>query len=191
MATRRFDPDRRDRIIDAALDVIAARGVAGTSHRRIAERAGVPLGSMTYHFTSMDQLLGEAFRRFADTGADGFEVRLGTAANAGAARQAVVDLIHADLLDSRRDLVLTLELYTLAAREPVFRQITRDWMSRSRHALERHFDPVTSRMLDALIEGHFIHAALDTEPHDRSVTVDAVNRITAVPPSPHDSPRKL
>lgn len=179
MATRRFDPDRRDRIIDAALDVIASRGVAGTSHRKIAELAGVPLGSMTYHFTSMDQLLGEALRRFADTIADGFEVRLGTAANADAARKAVVDLIHADLLDSQRDLVLTLELYTLAAREPVFRQITRDWMSRSRHALERHFDPVTSRMLDALIEGHFIHAALDTELHDRSVTVDAVNRITA------------
>lgn len=179
MATRRFDPDRRDRIIDAALDVIASRGVAGTSHRKIAEHAGVPLGSMTYHFTSMDQLLGEAFRRFADAIADGFEVRLGTAANADAARKAVVDLIHADLLDSQRDLVLTLELYTLAAREPVFRQITRNWMSRSRHALERHFDPATSRMLDALIEGHFIHAALDTEPHDRSVTVDAVNRITA------------
>ena len=159
--------------------MIAARGVAGTSHRRIAEHADVPLGSMTYHFTSMDQLLGEAFRRFADTIADGFEVRLGTAANADAARKAVVDLIHADLLDSQRDLVLTLELYTLAARERVFRQITRDWMSRSRHALERHFDPATSQMLDALIEGHFIHAALDTEPHDRSVTVDAVNRITA------------
>lgn len=146
---------------------------------------------MTYHFTNMDQLLGEAFRRFADTIADGFEVRLSSAASADAARQAVVDLIHVDLLDSQRDLVLTLELYTLAAREPVFRQITRDWMSRSRHALERHFDPDTSRMLDALIEGHFIHAALDTEPHDRSITVDAVNRITAVPPSPADSPRKF
>jgi DNA-binding transcriptional regulator YbjK len=171
VATRRFDPDRRDRIIDSALEVIAARGVAGTSHRKIADHAGVPLGSMTYHFTAMDELLGEAFRRFADTVADGFEVRLGNAANADAARQAVVDLIHVDLLDSQRDLVLTLELYTLAAREPVFREITRDWMSRSRHALERHFDPATSRMLDALIEGHFIHAALDPEPHDRSITV--------------------
>lgn len=191
MATRRFDPDRRDRIIDSALEVIAAQGVAGTSHRKIADHAGVPLGSMTYHFTNMDQLLGEAFRRFADAIADGFEARLSSVSGADAARQAVVDLIHVDLLDSQRDLVLTLELYTLAAREPVFRQITRDWMSRSRHALERHFDPATSRMLDALIEGHFIHAALDTEPHDRSITVDAVNRITAASPSPNDSPKVL
>lgn len=42
-------------------------------------------------------------------------------------------------------------------------------------------------MLDALIEGHFILAALDTDPHDRSITVDAVNRITASPPGPNDA----
>ncbi|WP_427017013.1 TetR/AcrR family transcriptional regulator [Pseudarthrobacter sp. P1] len=178
MASRRFDPDRRDRIIDAALDVIAAQGVAGSSHRKIAEHAGVPLGSMTYHFTNMDELLAEAFGRFADTVADGFEDRLGRAADAGAARAAVVELIHQDLLGSQRDLVLTQELYTLAAREPAFRQITRDWMARSRHALGRHFDPATCRMLDALIEGLFLHAALDTEPHDRASTVEAVARIT-------------
>jgi TetR/AcrR family transcriptional regulator, regulator of biofilm formation and stress response len=183
VATRRFDPDRRSRIIDSALEVIAVRGVAGASHRRIADQAGVPLGSMTYHFTSMDDLLGEAFRRFADTVADGFEARLGGAGTADEARRAVADLIHLDLLDSQRDLVLTHELYTLAARNPIFRQITRDWMARSRRALELHFDPTTSRMLDALIEGLFIHAALDTEPPDRSTTLEAINRITAQPAS--------
>jgi len=44
---RRKDPGRRDRIIDACLEVIAEHGVAGTSHRRVAAAAGVPLGSMT------------------------------------------------------------------------------------------------------------------------------------------------
>ncbi|MBO1268220.1 TetR/AcrR family transcriptional regulator [Arthrobacter cavernae] len=178
MVTRRFDPERRDRIIDAALDVIAAQGVAGASHRRIAEHAGVPLGSMTYHFAGMDELLTEAFRRFGDSIADRFDEQLAGAADIDGARRAVVDLIHLDLLDSQRDLVLTHELYTLAARKPAFRQITRDWMARSRRALGLHFDPGTCRMLDALIEGLFIHAALDTEPHDRSITVEAVARIT-------------
>ncbi|MEU2050740.1 TetR family transcriptional regulator, partial [Streptomyces albidoflavus] len=45
--------------------------------------------------------------------------------------------------------------------------------------LERHFDPDTSRQLDALIEGLSLHRALDTEPHERAVTVEAVERITA------------
>lgn len=62
---RRNDPDRRDRIIDACLDVIAEAGVAGVSHRKIADAAGVPLGSMTYHFDGMSNLLHEAFSRFS------------------------------------------------------------------------------------------------------------------------------
>ena len=54
---RRNDPARRDRIIDACLEVISESGVAGTSHRKVAARAGVPLGAMTYYFDGMDDLL--------------------------------------------------------------------------------------------------------------------------------------
>lgn len=66
MATGRTDPQRRERIIAATLDHIAEEGVAGVSHRKIAMRADVPLGSMTYHFAGIDDLLREAFKRFAD-----------------------------------------------------------------------------------------------------------------------------
>ncbi|WP_045730725.1 TetR/AcrR family transcriptional regulator [Pseudarthrobacter chlorophenolicus] len=175
---RRFDPERRDRIISAALDVIAEAGVAGASHRKIAARADVPLGSMTYHFTGMDEVLREAFTRFAATIAVRFEARMAQATTFDEARAAVVDLIHEDLTGSARELVLTQELYTLAAREPVYRKITHAWMKQSRDALVRHFDPATCRMLDALIEGLSLHAALDTEEHHRAATAEAVARIT-------------
>lgn len=176
-ATRRADPERRDRIVDACLDVIARSGVAGTSHRRVAAAAGVPLGSMTYHFTGMDELLREAFTRFARSVGDRFERRLAEAADAAEARQAVAAFIADDALSTRRELVLTHELYTLAAREPAFREITDAWMSRSRAALERHFDPTTARLLDALVEGLTIHRALDTRPHDAAVAVEGVRRL--------------
>ena len=90
------------------------------------------------------------------------------------ARAAVVDLIHEDLTGSARELVLTQELYTLAAREPLYREITHAWMKQSRDALVRHFDPATCRMLDALIEGLSLHAALDIEEHHRTATAEAV-----------------
>ncbi|HLU96758.1 MAG TPA: TetR family transcriptional regulator [Thermobifida alba] len=175
---RRNDPGRRDRIIDACLDVIVEQGVAGASHRKIAAAAGVPLGSMTYHFTGMDELLREAFRRFALGVSARFERRMLDARDAEEAKAAVVALITADLLSSRRDLVLTSELYTLAVRKPEFRDLTNRWMARSRAALERHFDPVTARLLDALIEGLTLHRGLDTEPHDTAAVVEAVDRIT-------------
>jgi DNA-binding transcriptional regulator YbjK len=178
-SSRRFDPDRRDHIINATLDLIAEVGVAGVSHRKVAARAGVPLGSMTYHFASMDELLREAFGRFAASISVQFESRLAAAANADEARKAVADLVHVDVLGDARDLVLTLELYTLAARQPAFRQINQDWMAASRRALELHFDPNTARQLDALIEGLSIHRALAPQPHGRELTLEAINRLCA------------
>lgn len=176
---RRRDPDRRDRIIDACLDVIAESGVAGTSHRKVAAAADVPLGSMTYHFSGMGELLREAFERFATSVSDGFETVMAAARDRGEAERAVVAIITDVVFEDRRSLVLTHELYTLAAREPAFRELTNAWMARSRAALERHFDPATARMIDALIEGLTIHRALDTEAQDPAIVAEAVGRIAS------------
>ncbi|HLH99969.1 MAG TPA: TetR family transcriptional regulator [Acidimicrobiales bacterium] len=176
---RRSDPSRRDRIIDATLDVIAEVGVAGTSHRKIAARAGVPLGATTYYFADLDDILRAAFERFADRLATRYERRLQGAGNRDRAIEAIVGLIHLDLPASQQELVLTTELYTLASRKAEYRTITRDWTARSRRALAPYFDRETTHMLDALIEGLLLHAALDTEPSDRARTAEAVRRITA------------
>lgn len=176
---RRADPGRRDRVIDSCLDVIAHVGVAGASHRVIAKAADVPLGSMTYHFNGMDELLHEAFTRFANGVAERFERRMEQAGDRDSAGDAVVAIIADDVFSNPREQVLTYELYTLAARDPSFRVITTAWMQRSRAALERFFDPGTARMLDALIEGLSIHRAIDQQPRDASEIVEAVSRITA------------
>jgi TetR/AcrR family transcriptional regulator, regulator of biofilm formation and stress response len=177
-AQRRYDPGRRDRIIDACLDVISQNGVAGTSHRKVADAADVPLGSMTYHFTGMRELLHQAFSRFAQTASEQFEERIAAAHDATTAKQAIADAITHNVLSNKRDLVLTHELYTLAAREPAYRDITHAWMARSRRTLEQFFDPATARILDALVEGLSIHRALDNEPHDQAIAAAAVERIT-------------
>ncbi|MET8824518.1 TetR family transcriptional regulator [Streptomyces sp. NPDC004610] len=182
MATGHTDPQRRERILTATLDLIAEVGVAGVSHRKIATRAGVPLGSMTYHFTGIDEVLFEAFQRFTDEFVVFFGGFLARPANRAEAVEAVADLVHAlSAADAQRDLVLTQELYTLAARRPAYRRLTHDWMRSSRVHLEKHFDPDTARQLDALIEGLTLHRALAREPHDRAVTLEAIRRITTPP----------
>ncbi|MFF6980862.1 TetR/AcrR family transcriptional regulator [Streptomyces sp. NPDC008343] len=179
MATGHTDPQRRERIIAATLDLIAEEGIARVSHRKIAVRAGVPLGSMTYHFSGMDDLLREAFSRFTDHIVAVFDAHLSAPVNPDQARQAVADLVHMLSEGSGRDLVLTQELYTLAARQSAYRELTHEWMRRSRVHLEKHFDPDTARQLDALIEGLTLHRALSRQPHDRALTVEAIARITA------------
>ncbi|MFC7849448.1 TetR/AcrR family transcriptional regulator [Arthrobacter sp. NPDC057388] len=177
MSVRRHDPNRRQRIIEVALDVIAEHGVAATTHRKVAQAADVPLGSLTYHFTGLDDLLAAAFTKLADDTADGFEAALAGAGNADAAREAVVGLITGGMLGERRNILLTYELYALAARSPDLRRVTDTWMARSRAALARHFDAETTIMLDALIEGLSIHRALALNPMSADTVRDAVNRI--------------
>ncbi|MBD8078444.1 TetR family transcriptional regulator [Cellulosimicrobium arenosum] len=188
---RRHDPERRDRIIDACVEVIAEHGVAGTSHRRVAAAADVPLGSMTYHFTGMDELLLAAFERFAVGASAKFSRRVDPATTPEEAVQAVARLITHDVFENQRDLVLTHELYTIAAREPAFRAVTHPWMRRSRRTLERHFDPTTARLLDAFIEGMTIHRALDTEPHDDADVLTALRRLTHAPTPPTPPPSTI
>lgn len=174
---RRHDPARRDRIIDACLDVIAEHGVAGTSHRRIAAAADVPLGSMTYHFTGMDELLREAFTRFADRSAERVERRTENATTLEEALAGFEANIDLDVFGTDRELVLALELYTLAARRPEFREITSAWMARTRACLTPFVDERTAALLDAMNEGLVIQRALHLTPPPPGLARDGVARI--------------
>lgn len=49
----------KDRIIQAALELIAGEGIAALTNRAVARRAAVSLGSLTYHFPSQADLLRE------------------------------------------------------------------------------------------------------------------------------------
>jgi TetR/AcrR family transcriptional regulator, regulator of biofilm formation and stress response len=183
---RRYDPDRRARIIESCLDVIAEVGVAGASHRRIATAADVPLGSMTYHFAGMEQLLYAAFEYYARATAQAFERDMSEVKTAQEACVRMTERITGGV-PAGRDLVVTQELYTLAAREPLFRAITHAWMADSRRVLERFFDQPTARLLDALNEGLILHRALDVDRPDSPPASIAdvalgVGRITGTAP---------
>jgi TetR/AcrR family transcriptional regulator, regulator of biofilm formation and stress response len=56
--------ETRQRIIAAVLRIIGDDGVAGVTNRRIAQEAGVSLGSVTYHFATQQDLLRESLRHF-------------------------------------------------------------------------------------------------------------------------------
>ena len=175
---RRHDPGRRDHLVRTALDVIAEHGVAGATHRAIARAADVPLGSTSYHFTSIDQLIAAAFTVHAEQVAAALEQRMRAAPDRQAALEALAGHLARDLLGSERGLVLAFELYVAAARRPALREVTQGWLLRSRQALELHFDPVTARELDALIEGLVLHQALSTDPMTPEQIRHALLRIT-------------
>jgi len=161
-ATRRYDPDRKTRIVEAAVEVIAEHGVAGTTHRRIAAVADVPLGSLTYHFAGLDDLLAQAFRRHAERMSRDYEAHFAGVSTRTGFIDAVTDLIHGLSDDDPRDWAVAYELYLAALRDPALRSVTELWMRSSRRVLERFVDPTTARGVDALIEGIVMHKTLST-----------------------------
>ena len=56
---------RRALVIDAAIELIAERGIEGVSHRSVAARAGVPAATPGYYFASIDELIGAAISHVA------------------------------------------------------------------------------------------------------------------------------
>jgi DNA-binding transcriptional regulator YbjK len=173
---RRHDPDRHDRIVDAAVDVIAEHGVAGTTHRLIAAAADVPLGSLTYHFTGLDDLRAQAFARFAERMTQTYEAHFADVHDGEDFVAAVTDLVHGDAGADDRDWAVAYELYLAALRDPALRAVTESWMRRSRSVLERFVDPTTARGVDALIEGLVMHKVLSTGPVSREQTHEIIAR---------------
>jgi DNA-binding transcriptional regulator YbjK len=55
--------DRRTRVADAALDVIAAHGMKGLTHRAVDEAADVPAGTTSNHFRTRAALLAGVAER--------------------------------------------------------------------------------------------------------------------------------
>ncbi|KQU49828.1 TetR family transcriptional regulator [Sphingomonas sp. Leaf339] len=175
--SRRNDPARRQRIIDATLVVIADHGTAATTHRRIAAAAQVPLGSVTYYFATLEELLTAAFLQLAAESSAAFRARLKAATDRVTACTAVIDIIANHVWAEPRTLLLSYELYAFAARHPPVGAVMQRWMDSSREALSRFFDPLTARALDALIEGIGIHNSIDCAPLDRDAVKIIVARI--------------
>ncbi|CAA0098982.1 HTH-type transcriptional regulator RcdA [Halioglobus japonicus] len=54
----------RIKMLDAALDIMIEEGMRAVRHRAVALRAGVSLGSTTYHFDNIEEIIISAFEHW-------------------------------------------------------------------------------------------------------------------------------
>ena len=64
LSSRQKPRPRRDALLTAAVEVVGEHGLAGTTHRAVTERAGVPLATASYYFSSIGELIAEALDAF-------------------------------------------------------------------------------------------------------------------------------
>ena len=114
--------DTRDRILEAACDMLAAEGVDDVRIARIATAAGVSPALVHYHFTTREALLTEAlehsFEQLGDLRTTAADDEQWTAAER---LGWMIDQSLPFAGDGERDVRLWLELWGYAARRPELR----------------------------------------------------------------------
>jgi len=128
-------------ILDATLRVIATGGVDSVRYRAVAAEAGVPLGTLTYHFGSREELLRAALTHFVEENVVALrrlrdELRPRTCDDVA---RYMVELVRRDFADRERRIHAELELFVYAARD---RQVAA--------ALERWDRSITAELAQAL-----------------------------------------
>ncbi|OKI08264.1 TetR family transcriptional regulator [Streptomyces sp. CB02923] len=175
---RRYDPDRRQRITDAAIRVVGERGIAGLSHRAVAAEADVPLGSTTYHFASLDDLLVAALRQSNATWLAGIEEwERGVDPSAPLADE-LTRLVADSLAGDRSRVELEYELYLAALRHEVVRPLAAECLDAMVELFERRTGDVgTARALVGLIDGLMLQHLLTGRTFGRAEVRDALARV--------------
>ncbi len=110
--------------MEATLDVIGTEGIGAVTNRRVAARAGVSLGSLTYHFATQAELLQEALILQVDLEVERIEAitaRIGVpgVTIAGLVQEAEA-LISATAGEPAQ--LAELDLHLHAARDPTLRE---------------------------------------------------------------------
>ncbi|WP_280340376.1 TetR/AcrR family transcriptional regulator [Nocardia neocaledoniensis] len=89
---------RRDSIVEAAAAVVAREGLSAVTARAVASELGGSQGQIHHHFTSTDDLVAEAWRRYAAR-----EIEAYQRAIVGLDAAAALALFFADLVDESGD----------------------------------------------------------------------------------------
>jgi AcrR family transcriptional regulator len=184
----RMTPDqRRDAIVDAALDVALVKGLASTTVRDVAAAMGTSSGLIHHYFESMDDVLAAAFERVASQ-----DLALTESAMAGApdARTAMIGFLRTYTpADKDWSFQVWLDAWAEAARRPALqatsRRLNLAWQGLLERTIEagvaqgsfRCADPAGAawRIL-SLLDG----LALQVVAHGTTVGRDDVDRWTTV-----------
>lgn len=153
-----------EELVQAALRVIARDGVAAATTRKIADEAGVPLGTVHYWFADKNDLLEQVVREVLR--------RLETAATAtGTPEDATLETVregmHAAWAEIAGDdpgaQLGMYELTALALRTPAMRQLARVQYTSYRDLAARFLTPVLAGLDDtrAALIAEFVAVSFD------------------------------
>jgi DNA-binding transcriptional regulator YbjK len=152
---------RRYALISAAADLLCEGGFDAVRHRAVAQRAGLPLASTTYYFSSLDDLIAKAVEHVGLRESEQLHSRVAALSKrkrgAESTADVLVDLLVGDGPGTRdaEQLISRYERYIACARQPNLRDVQRQIMQQRTDAVvevvERSGRCVRPELLTALV----------------------------------------
>jgi DNA-binding transcriptional regulator YbjK len=187
---------RRYALVSAAAELLCEGGFEAVRHRAVARRAGLPLASTTYYFSSLDDLIASAVAHIGMLEVAQLRAQVATLSRRRRSADKTADLL-VDLLVGRESesrlteqLISRYERHIACARLPGLREIQRRNMRQRVDAvaevIERSGRSVRPELVSALIctiDGAVVSALVDELQDPRAVARSTViDVIDAVAP---------
>lgn len=185
----RRDPEgRRRAIVAAAAELIVEGGAASITHRAVAARAGVSLGSTTQYFASLDELRDAALQALAE----GVDVELEKVEEQilplASAPERFAAVMHEFLVNDRQ-VRAEVELMGLGVTDHRLRDIARRWTDRLTEILTEHVGAQAAEAIAVYLDGVTIHAGLHDEPIAPDIMAGTIRALMTIPPTEGSGPR--
>ena len=183
---------RRYALVSAAAELLCEGGFEAVRHRAVARRAGLPLASTTYYFSSLDDLIASAVEHIGMLEVAQLRARVAALPRRRRGPEATAEVL-VDLLVSEESgrpltehLISRYERYIACARQPALREIQRRSIRQRAdaiaEAIERSGRSVYVERVSHLIcavDGAVICALVDDEPDPctaaRSVVIEIID----------------
>lgn len=172
---------RRQALVAAAAGLLAEGGFEAVRHRAVAERAGLPLASTTYYFSSLDDLISAAVEHDGRQELAAGRARLDELADQPRGTDAVIELLLDLLLGvASRDggaepVLLRYERLVGSPRRPYLAPLMRQMAAELQELLAEIFERSGMRVsherlleLIALVDGAVVNALIESDPDPRS-----------------------
>ncbi|HMO74410.1 MAG TPA: TetR family transcriptional regulator [Sphingopyxis sp.] len=118
--TQQRGRETRDRIVEAAIRILARAGAQAITHRAAAQEAGVSLALTTYHFASRDDILRQVYDRLYEGELQRFREIYRTARTEDHSETEIIDYVSTQVIreatEFREDSIAGFELLTEAFR---------------------------------------------------------------------------
>ena len=158
------DPQRRQRILTATMELLQDSGIASVTARSVANRAEVPVGSVSYHFDSVKGLLLQASHELLGRRTAQIAEWDYPSTGGAAVLKQLAELIHHQVTTGRALTVVSYELYLLGLRDPDFQQVSAHTVGTLRKKLLENFSSEHATHLAAVADGYQLQALFDQEP---------------------------